>query len=83
MQILVRNAAKEIYFDGVDWNENAAQAKKFESVDQAESFCRAHGLSSALIVVKSKNDSHEVCYPAGGNARLVSRPATTLIKSIH
>jgi hypothetical protein len=84
MRILVQNAVRNVYFDGVDWNENQAQAKDFESVTQAESFCHEHELSTALIVVKSKDGRHDISYPVGGrNALLVSKRATTEIKSLY
>jgi hypothetical protein len=83
MRILVQDAARSVYFDGVDWNEDAALAKDFENVAQAESFCREHELSKVLIVVKSNDGQHDISYPVGGrNALLVSKPATTKIKSI-
>jgi hypothetical protein len=72
-----------VFFDGEDWNENAGHAKEFESVAQAESFCQQHELSSALIVVKSKDDSHDISYPVGvRHALLVSKPPTTRIRSL-
>jgi hypothetical protein len=84
MRILVQNAVRNVYFDGVDWNEDAAQAKDFESVAQAETFCHQHELSAAMIVVKSKDGRHDISYPVGGrNEVLVSKPATTEIKSLY
>ena len=84
MRILVQDAVRSVYFDGVDWSENMAQAKGFESVYEAETFCQEHELSTALIVVKSNDGHHEVRYPVGGhNALLVSRPATTEIRSLY
>ena len=83
MRILVQNAATKVYFDGVDWNEDPALAMEFESVAQAETFCQQHALSNALIVVKSKDDSHDISYPVGvRHALLVSKPATTRIRSL-
>jgi len=83
MRILVQNAVRSVYFDGVDWNEDAAEAIDFGSVVQAESFCREHELSAVLIVVKSKDGQHDISYPVGGrNVLLVSQPATTRIKSL-
>ena len=83
MRILVQDAVRKVFFDGAHWNENAAHAKEFESVAQAESFCQQHELSSALIVVKSKDGNHDISYPVGvRNALLVSKPATTRIRSI-
>ena len=84
MRILVQDSVKKIYFDGADWNENAAEAKDFESVAQAETFCHERHLANALIVVKSKDGSHDVCYPVGDrNALLMSKPPTTRIKSLY
>jgi hypothetical protein len=83
MRILVQDAARKVYFDGVDWNDDASQAKEFESVAHAESFCQQQALSDVLIVVKSKDDSHDISYPVGvRNALLVSKPATTRIKRL-
>lgn len=83
MRILVQDAGSKVYFDGADWNQNAAQAKEFENVAQAETFCLQHALTNALIVVKSKDESHDIRYPVGvRNALLVSKPATTRIKSL-
>ena len=84
MRILVRNAVRNIYFDGLDWTENSGRAKAFESVAQAETFCQEHELSTALIVVKSKDGCHDISYPVGDhNALLVSKPASTEIKSLY
>jgi hypothetical protein len=84
MRILVQDAVRNVYFDGVNWNENEAQAKDFQSVAQAETVCHEHQLSTALIVVKSKDGRHEISYPVGGrNALLVSKRATTEIKSLY
>ncbi len=84
MRILVQNAVRRAYFDGLDWNENVANAKDFESVAQAETFCQEHNLSTALIVVKSKDGSHDISYPMGDrNALLVSKPPTTRIRNLY
>jgi hypothetical protein len=84
MRILVQDAVRNVYFDGVDWNENAAQAKDFENVAQAETFCQEHELSTALIVVKSKDGRHDIRYPVGDrHALLVSKPATTEIRRLY
>jgi hypothetical protein len=83
MRILVQDAVRRVFFDGKNWNENAARAKQFESVTQAESFCQRHELSSALIVVKSKDDNHDISYPVGvRHALSVSKPATTQIQRL-
>jgi len=82
MRILVQNAASKVYFDGLDWNENAAQAKVFENVAQAEAFCFNHALFSALIVVETNDGKSDFSYPVGGQAILVSKPDTTRIRSL-
>lgn len=83
MRILVQDSAGKGYFDGVNWNQNVSDAITFDSVAHAENFCRTHDLTDALIVVKAKDDSHDISYPVGGrNALLVSKPATTMIKRI-
>jgi hypothetical protein len=75
MRILVQDAVRDVYFDGVDWNENVAQA---------ETCCHEHELFTALIVVKSNDGRHDISYPVGDrNALLVSKPATTEIKSLY
>jgi hypothetical protein len=84
MRILVQDAARKVYFNGVDWGESATDAQDFESVAQAETFCQKHELSAVLIVVKSKDGRHDVSYPVGDrNALLVSKPATTEIRSLY
>jgi len=83
MRILVQDAVRKVFFDGVRWNDNAALAREFESVAQAESFCEQHELSTALIVVKSKDASRDISYPVGvRHALLVSKPATTQIRRL-
>ncbi len=84
MRIIVQASGGKVYFDGTDWNEDAAKAREFESVAQAETFCRDHQLSTALIFVKFKDGSHDISYPVGvGNALLVSKPAMTSIESLY
>jgi hypothetical protein len=84
MRILVQDSLRKVYFDGADWDESAAKAKNFENVTQAEAFCQEHELSTALIVVKFNDGSHDVSYPVGNrNALMVSKPATTRIKSLY
>ena len=83
MRILVQDAVRKVFFDGAHWNPDAAQAKEFESVAQAETFCLRHALANAFIVVKSKDASHDISYPVGvGNALMVSKPPTTRIRSL-
>ena len=84
MKILVQDSARNVYFDGVGWNENAALAMAFESVSQAETFCQKHKLSTALILVKSNDGAHDVSYPVGvRNALLMSKPPTVRINSLY
>jgi hypothetical protein len=83
MRIVVQDSVRKAYFDGTHWSEDPTQAKEFESVAQAEIFCQERGLSTALIVVKSNDENLDVSYQVGvRNALLVSKPATTRIKSI-
>jgi hypothetical protein len=83
MRILVQNAVSNVYFDGVDWIEDAGQAKDFGSVSDAESFCQEQELSTVLIVVKSKDGCHDVSYPVGDhNAVLVSKRPSTEVRSL-
>ena len=83
MRILVQDAVSKVFFDGDHWNEDAAQAKSFESVAHAETFCLLHAMADALIVVKSNDGSHDISYPVGvDNALMVSKPATTRIRSL-
>ena len=83
MRILVQEPTRKVYFDGVAWNEDAAQAKSFENVAQAEAVCEEHDLGTALIVVETKDGQHDISYAVGHhNAVLVSKPATTRIKSL-
>jgi len=84
MRILVQDSATKVYFDGAEWTAQAEHAKSFENVAQAELFCQEHQFSGALIVVKFKDASRDVSYPVGGrHAVMVSRPATTRIKSLY
>jgi hypothetical protein len=84
MRILLQDSASKVYFDGFDWTENLASAKAFESVAQAETFCQRHELSSALIVVKFNDASHDVSYPVGvQNALLVSKPPATKYRRLY
>ncbi len=83
MRILVQDAVRRVFFDGVNWNNDAALAREFESVTQAESFCEQHQLSTALIVVKSQDERRDISYPVGvRHAVLVSRPAGTQIRRL-
>ena len=84
MRILIQDPAGKGYFDGIAWDGDVEQAREFESVAQAETFCQEHELSTALIVVKSKDGCHDISYPVGDhNALLVSKPASTEIKSLY
>ncbi len=84
MRILVQDPATKVYFDGVNWTSRAEQAKAFESVAQAESFCQKRQFSTALIVVKFKDASRDISFPAGArHALLVSKPATTRLDSLY
>ena len=83
MRILIQDPASKGYFDGAAWNSNMEQARVFESVAQAETYCKTQNVTPALIVVKFNDASQDICYPVGPrNALLVSKPPTTKIKSL-
>jgi hypothetical protein len=84
MRILVQDSASRTYFDGVNWADDAEQAKTFDSVSLAEAFCHDQNLWDALIVVRFNNGEQEdVTYPVGPrHALMVSQPPTTRIKRI-
>jgi hypothetical protein len=84
MRILVQDSGSRAFFDGVGWGEDLEQAMDFETIAQAEAFCREQNFPGALIVVKSKHADNDVTYPVGPRgALLVSRPPTTKIKSLY
>ena len=83
MRILIQDPVGKGYFDGSAWNGGLEQAREFESVAQAETFCHSQNVTRALIVVKFKDQTAEVRYPIGArNALLVSKPPTTKIRSV-
>jgi hypothetical protein len=83
MRILVQDSLRKVYFDGADWTADAEHAKSFESVAQAESFCQEHQWPTALVVVKFKDSSRDISFPAGGrHALLVCKPPPTRISSL-
>jgi len=83
MRILIQDPVGKGYFNGVAWNGDVEDAREFESVAQAETFCQQQSVTCALIVVKFKNPVQDIRYPIGAqDALLVSRPPTTRIKSL-
>jgi hypothetical protein len=83
MRILIQDPVGKGYFDGVAWNGDVEQAREFESVAQAETFCHEQNVTRALIVVKFKDPTQDIRYPIGAQgALLVSKPPTTRIKSL-
>jgi hypothetical protein len=83
MRILIQDPSGTGYFDGESWTGDAEHAKVFESVAQAETFCRAQNVTRALIVVKFKDPAQDIRYPVGPrDALLVSKSQTTRIKSV-
>jgi len=84
MRILVQDPGSRAFFDGTHWDDDFERAKTFESVAQAEAFCRQHEFSSALIVVKFQDANHDISYPVGDRgALLVSTPPISRIKSLY
>jgi len=83
MRILIQDPNERSYFDGTGWTTALEEAKAFESVAQAETFCRSQNVTNAFIVVKFNDPSQDIRYPIGKqDALLVSRPPTTRIKSL-
>jgi len=83
MRILIQEPVGKGYFDGVSWAGGLDQAREFESVAQAETFCHEQNVTRALIVVKYNDPRQDVRYSLGPrNALLVSKPPTTRIKSL-
>ena len=83
MRILIQDPASQRYFDGYAWGNEIDQAREFESVAQAETFCREQQIARALIVVKFNDPSQDIRYTVGPrDALMVSRPPTTRIKSL-
>jgi hypothetical protein len=83
MRILVQDPVGKRYFDGAAWNSEPEQAREFESVAQAETFCQEHGIAAAFIVVKFRDPAQDIRYPVGAHSALVvSRPPTTKITSL-
>lgn len=83
MRILIQDPVGKGYFDGVAWNGDVEQAREFESVAQAETFCHEQNVTRALIVVKFNDPTQDIRYPIGPrDALLVSKPPTTRIRSL-
>jgi len=83
MRIVIQNPVGQGYFDGLAWEAGLEQAQEFESVAQAERFCRDRKITQALIVVKFKDPTQDIRYPIGArDALLVSNPPTTRIRSL-
>ena len=84
MRILIQDPVEKGYFDGASsWDSGEAQAKEFESVAQAETFCQEQNITRALIVVKFNDPARDIRYPIGAeDALLVSKPPTTRIRSL-
>ena len=83
MRILIQDPVGKGYFDGVAWGGDLEQAREFESVAQAETFCHEQNVTRALIVVKFNDPTQDIRYPIGAqDALLVSKPPTTRIRSL-
>ena len=83
MRILIQDPVGKGYFDGISWSGDLDQAKEFESVAQAETFCHEQNVSRVQIVVKFKDPSQDIRYSVGArDALLVSKPPTTRIRSL-
>jgi hypothetical protein len=83
MRILLQDPVSKGYFDGIDWAGEVQKAREFESVAEAETYCLERNVTRALIVVKFNDPTQDIRYPIGPqDALLVSKPATTRIRSL-
>jgi hypothetical protein len=83
MRILIQDPAGNGYFDGVAWKGEPEQAREFETVSQAEAFCREHDVTRALIVLKYNDAAQDIRFLFGAkDALVVSKPPTTKISSL-
>ena len=83
MRILIQDPVGKGYFDGVSWNGDIKDARHFESVAQAETFCHEQKVTRAQIVVKFNNPAQEIRYTLGAkDALLVSKPPSTRIRRV-
>jgi hypothetical protein len=64
MRIVIQHALSRSYFNGSAWDVNEDQAAEFESVVEAERFCRTQNLGNALIVLKFKEGDEDISYNA-------------------
>ena len=64
MRILIQDPETKAYFSGDGWGVDENRATEFGNVAQAEEFCRQQNLPLALVVVKFKNASNDISYPA-------------------
>ena len=64
MRILIQDPGTKCYFNGDNWDADENRATEFDTVAQAEEFCRQQDLSLALVVVKFKDAVNDVSYPA-------------------
>ncbi len=64
MRILIQDPESKAYFNGGDWDVDENHATEFGNVAQAEEFCRQQNLPLALVVVKFKDATSDVSYPA-------------------
>ncbi len=84
MRIVIQDSAGKAYLNGQAWTAEADQAQEFETVAQAETYCREQNVRQAMIVLKFSDATREdIRYPIGPrDALLVSRPPTTKIRSL-
>jgi hypothetical protein len=83
MRILIQDPVSKGYFDGIAWDADLDQAREFESVAHAETFCHQQNVIRAQIVVKFNDPTQDIRYTIGArDALLVSKPPTTRIRSL-
>ena len=64
MRILIQNPDAKSFISGQTWCADEDHATEFCSVAQAEAFCRQQKFSCAFVVVKFKDASSDVRFPA-------------------
>jgi len=64
MRILIQDPETKSFFSGDNWDVDENRATEFGNVAQAEEFCRQQNLPMALVVVRFKDASNDISYPA-------------------
>ena len=78
MRILIQDPMTNAYYDGADWSNVVEDALDFESTSEAERLCLERDLPGALIVVKFKDPSGDIQFPAGARHSLLTAKAAVM-----